>query len=74
MFAHTFGVPKIAFQNLALVGENYIAQAIVEKSGRTGREVYERYMELLETEQLCQDLGDDYTKPRKVRKYLLENL
>lgn len=74
MFAHTFGVPKIAFQNLMIMGENYIAEGIVEKSGRTGTEVYERYMELLESEQLCQDLGEDFKKPRKLRKYLLDNI
>lgn len=74
MFAHTFGVPKIAFQNLLILGENYIAEGIVEKSGKSGVEVYERYLELLKSEQICQDLGEDFKKPRKLRRYLLDHI
>lgn len=74
MWGHTFGAPKIAFQNLVISGENYLAQGIVEKSKKTGKEVYLRYMYLLRTEKLCKDMGDKYKKPRKLRKYLLQNL
>jgi hypothetical protein len=74
MFAHTLGEPNSAFNRTYLYGEDYIANAIIEKSKKTGQEVFETYMRLLRFEQLCLDLGNDYKKPRKVRKYLLQHL
>lgn len=73
MFAHTFGEPRIAFLGLAIIGENYIAQGIVDKACKSGQEVFDTYIELLESGALCRDLGEDYKKPRKIKKYLLQH-
>jgi hypothetical protein len=74
MTAHAFGEPLIAFENLLISGENYYAQNIVNKSCKSGRDVYEIYMELLDSGKLCDDLGEDYKKPGKMKRYLLDHL
>lgn len=73
-FAHALGAPKIAFLQLSFTTNNYIADRIVERSGQSKEEVYRKYIVLLRTGQLCKDMGADYKKPRKVRKYLLDQL
>lgn len=73
-WAHALGAPRIAFLQLSWTTNNYIADRIVEKSKKSKEEVYEKYMMLLRTGKLCKDMQKDYKKPRKVRKYLLEQL
>ncbi len=72
-FAHALGHPQIAFMQYGF-NDNYIADGIVEKSGLSKEEVYQKYMEILNSNKLCDDLKADYKKPRKVRRYLLDAL
>ncbi|MFZ4713696.1 MAG: hypothetical protein ACOYL6_08295 [Bacteriovoracaceae bacterium] len=74
LLAHTFGYPETAFLDLGILGQNHIAQGIVQKSKKSGEEVLRVYDQLLESEELCKDLGDDYSNPHKMKKYLLEKL
>jgi hypothetical protein len=73
-FAHVWGAPKVAFLQLSFTVNNYIADRIVEKSKKSKEEVYEKYITLLRTGKLCEEMKQDYKKPRKVRKYLLNKL
>jgi hypothetical protein len=68
--AHVLGYPQIAFLGM----DNFIANNMIEKSGKEGIVIYRTYMHTLETGELCQDLGKDYQSFGKVRAYLLEKL
>lgn len=73
MKAHVLGHPDIAFLGLSF-NENYIAENIINKSHKSGREVFNKYMELLKTGELCYALGEDYKSLKHVRSLLLEKL
>ncbi|MFZ4713725.1 MAG: hypothetical protein ACOYL6_08445 [Bacteriovoracaceae bacterium] len=71
--AHAFGYPDMAFLHLSF-NDNYYANNIIDKSGKGDFEVFEAYNKLLNSEELCHELGEEYKKPRAIKKLLLDRL
>lgn len=77
MLAHTFGYPELAFQSFASQDQNYIAADMLDKAyelGRNERDILKIYFKGLESGEICQRLGGDVKKPRKLRKYIMDQL
>ena len=75
-FAHAFGYPEMAFLRMSF-NSNFIAEAMIEKAedkGLTAEAIYETYTDSLKSGELCEALGNNYKKPRKIRAFLFQKL
>ena len=83
-FYHAFAYPELAFLAMATEDENYIAARMNQEAkkdcgAKDDREVYEKYVELLKSGKLCEDLEQKgqrayWKEARTLRIYILDEV